>query len=65
MHDLHTTLYRLDDIESAARRDILQSRRHDRSRTFGELAADLVSLVAHAFSPLARPVLTQSGETDR
>ncbi len=65
MHDLHTSLYYLDDIERAARRDIAQQARFDRARTFGEVFADLMGLVARAFSPFGSAKPAHSGRADR
>ena len=60
MHDLHTALYHLDDVERAARRDIRQARRHDRARSFGELAADLKSAITRSVSAFANPFASRS-----
>lgn len=64
MHDLYSAQYRMDDTEAAARRAIAQARRSDRARTFGEIFADLVSVVAQGFAPFGAPERTAARKAD-
>ena len=54
MYELNTAYFHLNDVERAARRDIAQSRRLIRSRTFEELFRELADLIARGLAPFGK-----------
>lgn len=54
MYELNSAFFHLNDVERMARRDLAQSRRLIRSRSFGELFRELGDLIARGWVPFGK-----------